>query len=154
MRAALVAANLVMVGQVCVPGVLWAQSPTLSIVISMPNTAIRAATPIQLGVSMTNGSNRFVLVPSTRVPAPFSGVTIRNDATGQYVKSRLEAQGDLRVTVNEHAAAIRAGQTVTEHSNLRWWFDLGPGQYAVCVKKKDPVTGNQVVSNTVEFTVK
>ena len=151
----LIAACLMAFGQAGSSGVSSAQSATLSIVINMPRTSISSNGPISLDVSMTNGSDQILFVPSTRLKlASLSGITIREEAGGKLLKSRLEAQENVARVIGPEIQPIGPGKTVSEFVNLRNSFDLGPGRYSICVKKKDPVTGQQVTSNTVTFTVR
>ena len=103
MRTALLTAFILMFGSLCDSRVLSAQSPGLSVAVRMPQLVIVGDGPIPVEASITNHSIQLVLLPAVRGPAPFSGVTIHDTATGQYVKSRLEASGDLNVTGSRFA---------------------------------------------------
>ena len=155
MRTSLIAACILVFGPLCGFPVLSAQSASLSMAVSMPHTVIVGDGPVQLDVSITNHSDQLVLLPDVRGPAPVSGVTIHDVENGEYVKSRLESSGEWnKLAGSRFATAVPAGKTHRETLNVRSWFDLAPGDYSVCVKEKDPVTGDEIVSNAVTFTVK
>jgi len=155
MRKALAAACILIFGPLCGFPLLSAQSANLSIAVSVPHRVIVGNGPIQLDVSITNHSHQLVLLPDVRGPAPISGVTIRDTGNGQYVRSRLESSGEWnKLAGSRFATPVPPGKTKRESLNLRRWFDLAPGDYSVYVKEKDPVTGDQIISNAVTFTVR
>ncbi len=135
--------------------------PSLSLTISVPETVVKAGSPIKLSITTTNTSDHDVsYIVST---LGLSDVYV-HDAAGALAPETPEGaqkhffspkHRPFAGSVFSARAHLEAGAKQNVEVDLTKEYDLTkPGKYTVYVERPDPENkGNQLKSNTITITV-
>jgi hypothetical protein len=132
----------------------WASEagPMLTVRIDMPETVVHPGDRVKLSIELENLSDQGMLMNPNRTVDMSSGIVVK-DPSGNIAPGRADFS-KIRPRGSRFAQGLKAHEHLQQVIDLTGQYKLAVlGSYVVYVVKHDPVTHQDVTSNTINFTV-
>jgi hypothetical protein len=148
---------LAMLAFFSLPASAFTQVPAFDVTISSPDSVVTVGSPVRVGITIVNHSDRILLFRSSGCGPAAAGVILRDNQQNQ-----IQPFEDWRESPDKRPCNIGGGtgphEKTEEVIDLARWFDLSrAGQYSVQLTKTcagTAETREARTSNILEFEIK
>ena len=130
-----------------------AGSPSFTLSIALPQPVTKAAAPIRLDLTVENETDQLLILGTIRNGGRRSGIILRNEKDEALPYRDDPSPGEI-YKFSDFGLGVGPRKRATESVDLGRYFNLTtPGQYSLQIRRRDPLTHLQVLSNKVTLTI-